>query len=246
MSPFIAEILGTFLLILLGNGVCASVTLNKSFAQGADWLFICLGWGLAVFVAVIVAGPYSGAHINPAVTIGLAASGNFEWREVPLFILAQFIGAMAGAVAVWLNFSAHYQATPEPEAKRGTFCTGPAIANFPQNFFNEALATFVLVLVVLSFTDPSVDTPLHGQLQMGLGSVGALPVGLLVVVIGMALGGTTGFAINPARDLGPRIVYSLLPISDKGDSNWRYAWVPVLAPFAGALIAAWLHLAVMP
>ena len=244
MSPFAAELIGTLLLVLLGNGVCAAASLNKSIAQNAGWVAITLGWGLGVFVGVVVAGPYSGAHINPAVTIGLAVAGQFPWAEVPLYIVAQFLGAMLGAALVWSNYAAHYRATPDGVIARGSFCTSPAIAHAPRNFFNEITGTFVLVFVVLSFSDPLIDNEQLGAVSMGLGSLGALPVALLVVSIGLSLGGTTGYAINPARDLGPRIVYSMLPIDGK-DAQWGYAWVPVVGPVVGAAIAAGVHLAVM-
>ena len=243
MTPVEAEVLGTFFLILLGGGVCANTTLNRAYGQGAGWLVVTLGWGLAVFVGVSVAGPYSGAHINPAVTVGLALAGKFSWSEVPFYIAAQVVGAMLGAVTVWLVYRGHYIATPDPDAKRGTFCTGPAIANAPQNFLSELVGTFALVLVVLYFTEPTLQAQELSEVRLGLGSLGALPVALLVVSIGMSLGGTTGYAINPARDLGPRIVYSVLPIPDKGGSQWSYAWVPVLGPVAGAAAAAVVFLA---
>jgi len=242
MTPFIAELIGTFVLILLGDGVSANTTLNKSYAQNSGWVVIAFGWGLAVFMAVIIAGPYSGAHINPAVTLGLAFAGKFPWAEVPSYILAQFIGAMLGALVVWINFSSHYKITPGEAEKRGTFCTGPAIKNYPINFFNELTGTFVLIFVILYFTEPVVDVEMLGEMRIGLGSIGALPVSFLVVSIGMSLGGTTGYAINPARDLGPRIMYSLLPIPAKGSSDWSYSWIPVLGPIVGAAIAAGLFL----
>ena len=242
MTPFIAEILGTFILILLGDGVSANVTLNKTYAQGSGWVVIAFGWGLAVFMGVAVAGPHSGAHINPAVTIGLALAGKFSWSLVPTYILAQFIGAMLGAFVVWINFYSHYKVTPGKAEKLGTFCTGPAIKNHPINFINELIGTFVLVLVILYFTKPVVSTDILGDLKIGLGSIGALPVAFLVVAIGMSLGGTTGYAINPARDLGPRIIHALVPMPNKGSSNWNYSWIPVIAPIVGAAVAAGLYL----
>lgn len=245
MTPFIAEILGTFLLILLGDGVSANVTLNKTYAQGSGWVVITFGWGLAVFMGVAVAGPFSGAHINPAVTIGLALAGKFTWSLVPTYILAQFIGAMLGAFVVWINFYSHYKATPGEAEKLGTFCTSPAIKNYPINFVNELIGTFVLVFVVLYFSEPVVSTDIIGDLKIGLGSIGALPVAFLVIAIGMSLGGTTGYAINPARDLGPRIIHALVPIPNKGSSNWNYSWIPVIAPIVGAGIAAALYLGLL-
>ena len=245
MTPFIAEILGTFILILLGDGVSANATLNKSYAQGSGWVVITFGWGFAVFMGVAVAAPYSGAHINPAVTLGLAFAGKFSWSLVPTYILAQFIGAMLGAFVVWINFYSHYKATPGEAEKLGTFCTGPAIKNYPINFINELIGTFVLVLVVLYFTGPVVSTDLIGDLKLGLGSIGALPVAFLVVAIGMSLGGTTGYAINPARDLGPRIIHALVPMPNKGSSNWNYSWIPVFGPIVGAAVAAGLYLVLL-
>jgi len=242
MTPFIAEILGTFILILLGDGVSANVTLNKTYAQNSGWVVISFGWGLAVFMGVAVAGPYSGAHINPAVTMGLALAGKFSWSLVPTYILAQFIGAMLGAFVVWINFYSHYKVTQGEVEKLGTFCTNPAIKNYPINFVNELIGTFVLVLVVLYFTKPVVNTDIIGDLKIGLGSIGALPVAFLVVAIGMSLGGTTGYAINPARDLGPRIIHALVPMPNKGSSNWNYSWIPVIGPIAGAAVAAGLYL----
>ena len=242
MTPFIAEIIGTFLLILLGTGVVANSTLNKSLGYNAGWVVITFGWGLGVFMGVAVAGPYSGAHINPAVTIGLAVAGKFSWSLVPQYILAQFIGAILGAFITSIYFYSHFKETPDAGVKLGVFCTGPAIKNYPLNFFNELVGTFVLVLVVLYFTEPVVNSELVGEMQIGLGSIGALPVALLVVAIGMSLGGTTGYAINPARDLGPRLVHALFPIPGKGDSNWGYSWIPVIAPLAGAAVAAGLYL----
>jgi glycerol uptake facilitator protein len=240
MTPIEAEVLGTFLLVLLGGGVCANTSLNHSFAQGAGWVVVSWGWGLAVFAGVTVAGSYSGAHLNPAVTIGLAVAGEFPGADVLAYIVSQMVGAMLGATAVWLFFYQHYLRTEDPAVKLGTFCTAPAIHHPPSNFFSEMTGTFVLVLAVLSFHDPVIHTSTLGDVPVGPGSLGALPVALLVVGIGMCLGGTTGYAINPARDLGPRIVHSVLPIPGKGGSNWSYAWIPVAGPVAGACIAALL------
>ena len=242
MTPIEGEILGTFLLVLMGAGVCANTALNGTYGKGAGWVVVTFGWGLGVFAGVSVAGPYSGAHINPAVTLGLAVAGKFGWAAVPGYVLGQMLGAMLGALVVWLCYYDHYRATADAGTKRGTFCTGPAIANVPVNFFNEFVGTFVLVLVVLYFSAPAIESEQLGELAVGLGAIGGLPVALLVVAIGMSLGGTTGYAINPARDLGPRLVYSLLPIPDKGSSEWGYAWVPVFGPLLGATVAAALYL----
>jgi glycerol uptake facilitator protein len=238
MTSIEAEVLGTFLLVLLGGGVCANTSLNHSFAKGAGWVVVTWGWGLAVFAGVTVAAPYSGAHLNPAVSIGLAVAGKFPASELLPYIASQMAGAMLGAAALWIYFYEHYKQTPDSAVKLGTFCTSPAIANTVSNFFSEMTGTFILVLAVLSFQDPIIHTNNMGDVPVGPGSLGALPVALLVVGIGMCLGGTTGYAINPARDLGPRIMHSILPIPDKGGSNWSYAWIPVAGPIAGACIAA--------
>lgn len=239
MTPFIAEIIGTFFLILLGGGVVANVILEKTKSNDQGWMVITTAWGLAVYVGVAVAAPYSGAHLNPAVSIGLAVAEKFNWALVPTYILAQFIGAMLGALIVWLVYKDYFDATPDKELKRAVFCTSPAIRNLSSNFFSEVVGTFTLVFVVLYFTDATItDT----KTVIGLGSLGALPVALLVWVIGLSLGGTTGYAINPARDLGPRIMHAIMPIKDKGGSDWGYSWVPVVAPIIGAALAGMLML----
>ncbi len=240
MNTFTAELIGTMLLILLGNGVVANVLLKDTKGNNGGWIVVTWAWGLAVYVGVVVAGPVSGAHLNPAVTIALATAGQFAWGEVGSFILAQMLGAMLGSVLVWLSYRDHFQITEDLDAKLGIFCTIPAIRNYFNNFISETIATFVLVLVILYFSTPSISGEGLGNARIGLGSIGALPVALLVVVIGMALGGSTGYALNPARDLAPRLMHSLLPLGNKRDSDWAYAWVPVLAPIAGAVIAAGL------
>lgn len=242
MTPFMAEFIGTLILILLGVGVTAAHTLNLSYAKNGGWVLITLGWGFAVFLGVSVAGPYSGAHINPAVTVGLAAAGKFPWSEVTVYVLAQFLGAITGAFLVWIHYYSHYKITEGKAEKRGTFCTSPAIKHTGINLFNEVLGTFVLVFVVLYFTGPYIESELISDVKVGLGSIGALPVAILVVAIGMSLGGTTGYAINPARDLGPRIVHALVPMPNKGSNEWHYAWIPVLGPLLGGLIAAGVFL----
>ncbi len=245
MNPIVAEYLGTFILILMGSGVCANTSLNGTFAKGADWLLISFGWGLGVFLGVIIAGPSSGAHLNPAVTIGLAVAGKFAWADAPLYILAQLLGAMSGAFLTWLLYADHYNLTEDPGTIKGTFCTSPAIKNTPRNVLSEVVGTFVLILVVLLIAGPELKLGGIVEVKFGLGSVGALPVALLVVAIGMSLGGLTGYAINPARDLGPRIIHSLVPIKSKGTSDWTYAWIPVFGPIAGAVIAALLYMTVI-
>lgn len=235
------ELLGTFILILLGNGVVANLNLNKTHSQGAGWIVITAGWGMAVFVAVLSTADLSGAHINPAVTLGLAFSGLFEWAKVAPFILMQMLGAMLGAFTVYIFFRNHFNITPEPGAKKACFCTAPAIRHYRNNFFSEVIGTFVLVLAVLLITIPEMEYQSFGNTKVGMGSLGALPVALVVFSIGMSLGGTTGYAINPARDLAPRIVHALLPLKDKDDNDWRYSWIPVIGPIAGAGLAALIY-----
>lgn len=240
MTAFIAEIIGTFMLILLGNGVVANVVLNKTKGHGSGWMVITTAWGLAVFTGVVIAAPYSGAHLNPAVSIGLAAAGIFEWALVPSYILAQFIGAMLGSSMVAVIYRDHYLQTPDPGLKLATFCTIPAIPNRFINLVSEIVGTFVLIFVIFYFTDPIIAD--QTETPVGMGSLGALPVAFVVWVIGLSLGGTTGYAINPARDLGPRIVHAILPLKGKGSSNWHYAWIPSIGPVIGAILAAVLHL----
>lgn len=252
MSPYIAEIIGTAILMLLGNGVVANVLLTKSKGNDSGWIVITWGWGIAVFVAVFVVGQFSGAHINPAVTIGLAGAGLFDWAEVPFYVLAQMVGAAIGALLVWLTYKDHFNKTDDPDIKLAVHCTAPAIRNYPNNVMTEAIGTIMLVFAVfylsgagfISSSGQMLETiTIQGEeVGFGLGSLSALPVGLVVLGIGLSLGGPTGYAINPARDLGPRIMHALLPIDGKRDSDWAYSWVPVLGPIIGALIAAGLYL----
>lgn len=243
MTPFIAEIIGTFFLLLLGVGVVANVVLEKTKSNDLGWMIITTGWGLSVFVGVVVAGPYSGAHLNPAVSIGLAVAGKFAWSLVPAYVLGQFIGAMLGAAVAWLVYKDHFAITEEGLTKRAVFCTAPAIRNPLSNLFSELVGTFTLVFVVLYFTEPVLsDVATNSETPIGLGSLGALPVAFLVWVIGLSLGGTTGYAINPARDLGPRIVHAILPIQAKASNDWGYAWIPVVGPIIGACLAGLLML----
>ena len=241
MTPFIAEIVGTFLLMVLGCGVNANVSLQKTYGNGSGWIVITTGWAFAVYTGVVVAGPYSGAHINPAVSIGLAVAGEFPWAEVPSYILAQFIGAIFAAFCVWLVNKDHFDATEDGGLKRAVFCTDPAIPNNFRNIVSEILGTFVLLICVFYFSDAEIAD--GTGTKVGLGSIGAIPVAFVVWGVGLSLGGTTGYAINPARDLGPRIVHALLPIKGKTDSGWSYAWIPVLGPIIGAVLAAFLFLA---
>lgn len=239
MSPFLAEILGTMFIILLGNSVVANVVLKGTKGNNGGWMVITTGWALAIFVGVAVAGPYSGAHLNPAVTIGLAIAGKFSWLDVPTYIAAQFIGAMIGAFLVWALFKDFYAVTDDKGAKQATFFTAPAIPNTFSNLLSEVIGTFALIFVIFHFTNAEMGVDKN---PIGLGSIGALPVTLLVWVIGLSLGGTTGYAINPARDLGPRIMHAILPIAGKGGNNWGYSWIPVVGPIIGSAIAALLYL----
>ena len=230
----------------------ANVLLEKTKGHGGGWIVIAFGWGMAVFVAVFCVMDISGAHINPAVTIGLAAAGQFKSDQVAGYLAAQMLGGISGGALVYLFYRDHYHATPDAEAKLATFCTAPNIRHLKLNLVSEIVGTFVLVFAVLMAAEPSLDLGgIAGRAdnasptKLGLGALGALPVGLLVLAIGLSLGGTTGYAINPARDLGPRIAHALLPIPGKRDSDWSYAWVPVAGPIIGGLLAA-LACAAMP
>lgn len=237
MSTFVAELVGTAILILLGDGVVAAVSLNKSKAKDGGWIVIALGWGLGVAMAVYAIGQFSGAHLNPAVTLALAITGDTPWGEVPTFVGGQLVGAFVGAVLVWLTYLLHWRETDDPEAKLNCFCTTPAIPKAGPNVLTEAIGTFVLVLGVLAIATNG------DSLASGLNP---LLVGLLVVAIGLSLGGPTGYAINPARDLGPRIAHQLLPIPGKRDSDWAYAWVPIAGPLLGAALAAGVFVGLWP
>lgn len=236
---FVTEILGTMLLVLLGNGVVANVVLKGTKGNNSGWIVITTGWALGVFVGVIVSGPYSGAHINPAVTLGLAFAGKLSWGIVPEYIAGQMVGAMLGAFLVWLVYKDHFKATDDDSAILACFSTGPAIRNKVSNLISEIIGTFVLMITIFYIAGPSIEIASDSSAKIGLGSVGALPVTLLVWAIGLSLGGTTGYAINPARDLGPRLVHAILPF--KGNSDWNYAWVPILGPIIGTALAAFLY-----
>lgn len=242
MNELIAEFIGTYLLILLGNGVVANVLLKDTKGHNGGWIVISLGWGLGVFTGVAVAGPVSGAHINPAVTLGLATAGLFPWIKVLPFIVAQMAGAGGGAFTVWLFYRDHFDRTEDPDAQLACFSTAPAIRNLPLNFVSEMIGTFVLIFVILYIAEPSISLGATEEVNLGLGTLGALPVALLVTAIGLSLGGTTGYAINPARDLAPRIMHTLLPMKKKGVSGWSYAWIPVFGPFTGAVMASFFYL----
>lgn len=228
MSIFLSEFIGTAILLAFGNGVVANVVLNKTKGHNGGWIVISFGWAIAVFVGVYVAAKASGAHLNPAVTFALAFLGKIRWSIVPVYLAGQLLGAMAGSVIVWLTYLQHFKATDNAESILAVFATSPAIKSQAHNFLTEFVATFVFVLSVLFITAPSSS----------LGSLDALPVAFLVLGIGLSLGGPTGYAINPVRDLGPRIMHQVLPISNKGSSNWSYALVPVTGPTAGGILAA--------
>ena len=239
MNPYIAELLGTLVLVLLGDGVCAATSLNHSKAKGAGWIVITLAWGFAVMAGVFIAGPYSGAHLNPAVSLGLAVAGTFPWNEVLPYCVAQMLGGFCGAGIVYIYYRDHYKAsTANPDGILGTFCTMPAIDHKPMNFLCEIIATCVLVFLILAI-GTQANTP-----AVGLGSIGAFPVTAIIMSIGMSLGGTTGYSLNPARDLGPRCIHALIPLEGKRDSGWSYSWVPVVGPMVGCLLAAGLYLLV--
>jgi glycerol uptake facilitator protein len=229
LEKFVAEVIGTGALILLGDGVVAGVLLTRSKAQNSGWIVITFAWALAVFTGVVIAAPISGAHLNPAVTLAVAMNGGIPWSEVPVYWAGEMLGAFIGAVLVFLHYYPHWEATEDADLKLAVFSTGPAIRSTTWNFVSEVIGTFVLVFVIFAFAN-------NGK-AAGLGAIGALPVALLVLVIGLALGGTTGYAINPARDLGPRIAHFLLPIAGKRDSDWSYSWIPVVGPLVGAAIA---------
>lgn len=239
MTPLIAEIIGTAMLILLGGGVVANVVLEKTAGNNSGWIVITTGWALAVYVGVVIAGPYSGAHLNPAVSVGLAVAGKFPWESVPTYIIGQLLGAMLGSSTVWLMHKKHFAVTEDGETKRSVFCTAPLIRDVTSNFFSELVGTFVLLFTILYFTDATISEP---ETIVGMGSLGAIPVAFLVWSIGLSLGGTTGYAINPARDLGPRIIHAILPIKNKASNDWGYAWIPIVGPLAGGTLAALLSL----
>jgi glycerol uptake facilitator len=233
MHAFWGELLGTTTMILLGNGVVAGVSLKGSYGEGAGWIAITTGWGLAVICAVLVAlAVGSNAHLNPAVTIGVSIVSG-DWSQFGTYVLGQMLGTTLGSVLVWLHYLQHWGRSPDAAAKRACFCTSPAIRHIPSNLLSEIIGTFVLVFVIFTFgTNGSAA---------GLAALGALPVAILVWSIGLSLGGTTGYAINPARDLGPRIIHAVLPVPGKGDSDWGYAWVPVVGPIIGAVVAALVY-----
>ena len=237
MNPFIAEFIGTCILMVLGAGVVANVSLkNTAGEKDPKWILITIAWGFAVFVGVFISGEFSGAHLNPAVSVGLAMVKKFDWALVPMYVFAQTLGAMFGS---WLNYQLyydHFQATSDENTIRGCFCTAPMIKNTPRNLFSEIYGTFFLVFAIFFIAKPSLQIEGVDQIQYGIGALDALPVGILVWVIGMSLGGTTGYAINPARDFGPRLVYAIIR-RKQNNANWSYAWIPVVGPLVGGILA---------
>jgi glycerol uptake facilitator protein len=242
MNPYLAEFIGTAILVILGDGVVANVVLARTKGNNSGWIVITAGWALGVFVGVFCSQPFSGAHLNPAVTIAMAAAGKLAPNQIVGYILAQMLGGVVGGTLVFLFYREHFKVSEDAGGKLACFCTAPNIRSIPQAFFCEALGTFLLIFPIFLMTDVTVQLPLAASMSpkvaIGLGTLGAVPVGLLVFAIGLSLGGTTGYAINPARDLGPRLAHAFLPVPGKRDSDWRYAWVPVAAPVAGGLLAA--------
>lgn len=244
MHPMLSEFIGTALLVLFGNGVVANVCLKKTKGNDSGWIVIAAGWGIAVYIGAFCSDTFSGAHLNPAVSVAMLVGGKLSMISTIVYIVAQFAGAMLGAAIVYLFYRDHFRATEDGDAKLACFCTAPEIRNNKQSFFCEAVGTFALILPIFLMVTPSLissHAPVDPAPVLGLGSLGLLPVGLLVFGIGLSLGGTTGYAINPARDLGPRIVHALIPMSDKRDSDWSYSWVPVAGPIVGAIVAAVLY-----
>lgn len=244
MQSLLAEAIGTMILLLLGNGVVANVVLTRSKGANSGWIVITTGWGVAVAIAVYAVGRISGAHLNPAVTIGLASIGSFPWADVPGYVVAQLAGAFAGAVLAWLSYLPHWGATADADSKLAVFATGPAIRQLPANLVTEIIGTAVLVFGVLAIAGNAQTLTRPGDVDLSLVfSRGLQPllVGILVLSIGVSLGGPTGYAINPARDLGPRLAHALLPIPGKRDSDWGYAWIPIVGPIVGGMIGAGLY-----
>ncbi|MDI9357983.1 MAG: MIP/aquaporin family protein [Phycisphaerales bacterium] len=242
MNPFFSELLGTMLLILLGSGVVANVVLEKTKGNNSGWIVIALGWGIAVFVAVYVTADYSGAHLNPVVTLSLAAVNKFPWQQVPVYITAQFIGAFLGAALTWLTYRNHFMATHSEALKLAVFATTPAIDSFWDNLLCETIGTFVLIVGILFLMPAHLKIDSVNKVAFGLGAIGALPVALLILGIGLCLGGPTGYAINPARDLSPRLFYTLINLKNPhADARWKYSLVPLLGPILGACFAVLLY-----
>jgi glycerol uptake facilitator protein len=231
MSPFFAEFFGTAIIIVFGGGVVSNVVLSKTKGYNSGWIVITFGWAVGVFTGVLIAAPFSGAHLNPAVTLALTLADKFSPALIPVYIVAQLLGAMFGAGLVWLAYKKHFDATEDSDAKLAVFCTSPNIRSYWHNIATEVIGTYVLTLAVLYMAEPEV----------GLGALNALPVSIVVLGLGLSLGGPTGYAINPARDLGPRIMHFLLPIPGKRNSDWSYSWVPIVGPLLGAAAAAIMY-----
>jgi glycerol uptake facilitator protein len=247
METIAAEAIGTMLLVLLGNGVVANVLLARSKGQNSGWIVITLGWGIAVAIAVYTVGRISGGHLNPAVTVAAASIGRFPWADVPGYIVAQLVGAFAGAVLVWLTYLPHWAVTTDKDAKLAVFATGPAIRHSGANIVTEIIGTAVLVFGVMAIVANAQTLAPPGAVDLSVvytGGLQPLLVGLLVLGIGVSLGGPTGYAINPARDLGPRLAHAVLPIPGKRDSDWSYAWIPIVGPLIGGVVGAVLFRAV--
>ncbi|MBE0542820.1 MAG: aquaporin family protein [Verrucomicrobia bacterium] len=244
MNPYLAEFIGTALLVVFGNGVVANVVLARTKGNNSGWIVITAGWAFAVFIGAFCAAPFSGAHINPAVTIALAVAGKLAASKVAGYLLAQMLGGIVGGALVFFFYREHFKVSDNADAKLACFCTAPNIRKIPQALFCEVFGTFVLILPIFLMTEPTVRLAVGAdavETPIGLGTIGLIPVALLVFGIGLSLGGTTGYAINPARDLGPRIAHALLPVPGKRTSDWPYAWVPVVGPVIGALLAALVH-----
>ncbi len=244
MNAYLAEFIGTALLVLFGNGVVANVVLARTKGHGGGWIVITAGWAFGVFVGAFCAAPYSGAHLNPAVTLAMACGGKLAASKVAGYLGAQMLGAFFGGSLVYTFYREHFKVTEDADGKLACFCTAPNIRRLGQSLFCEVLGTFVLILPIFLMTDPVVKLPAvagGAEAPVGLGTVGLIPVALLVFGIGLSLGGTTGYAINPARDLGPRLAHAILPIPGKRDSDWSYAWVPVIGPCLGGLLAVGVH-----
>jgi glycerol uptake facilitator protein len=243
MSPFLGEIVGTMFLVLLGDGTVANVLLGKTKGHNSGWIVIATGWAMAVFVGAYSVASISGAHLNPALSLGMAIAGKLSWADVPVYIAAQFLGAFVGATLVWLAYLPHWAETPDQSLKLAVFATVPAIRDASANLLCEIIGTFVLMFGIFAIKGAAMQSGSGAAVPVDMGALGVIPVAFLVWAIGIALGGPTGYAINPARDLGPRIMHALLPIAGKGDSDWAYAWVPVVGPLAGAALAALLYMA---
>jgi len=242
MTPFIAEFIGTALLVTFGNGVVANVVLSRTKGGNSGWIVISTGWALAVFIGVFCSQASSGAHLNPAVTLAMASAGSLPWSSVAGYMAAQMLGGIVGGALVFLFYREHFKVTDDAGGKLACFCTAPNIRSIPQALFCEVVGTFVLILPIFLMTPVSFKAPGGGQeVILGMGTLGAIPVALLVLAIGLSLGGTTGYAINPARDLGPRLAHAFLPVPGKQGSDWSYAWVPIVGPLLGGLLATLVH-----